>query len=73
MSMAIQRALKPGAFLLFVAASGNPFVPNKERGLYRSNDGGKTWKTIPVADPKNLTQGENERSLPSSYVAQCHR
>ena len=32
--------------LVFVAVSGNPFVPNKERGLYRSNDGGKTWKQV---------------------------
>ena len=32
--------------VVFVAASGNPFVPNKERGLYRSNDGGKTWKQV---------------------------
>lgn len=31
---------------VFVAASGNPFVPNKERGLYRSRDGGKTWKQV---------------------------
>ncbi len=26
---------------------------------YSSMDGGKTWKTIPVADPKNLTQGDD--------------
>ncbi len=31
---------------VFVAASGNPFVPNKERGLYRTRDGGKTWKQV---------------------------
>ena len=37
----------PGnADIVFVAASGNPFVPNKERGVYRSNDGGKTWKQV---------------------------
>src|SRR5438094_733788 len=23
-----------------------PFVPNKERGVYRSTDGGKTWKNV---------------------------
>ncbi len=32
--------------LVFVAAQGNPFVPNKERGVYRSTDGGKTWKNV---------------------------
>src|ERR1051325_4669215 len=26
---------------------------------YSSMDGGKTWRTIPVADPKNLTQGDD--------------
>ena len=32
--------------LVYVAALGNPFVPNKERGVYRSTDGGKTWKQV---------------------------
>ena len=26
--------------------SGQPFQPNKERGLYKSLDGGKTWENI---------------------------
>src|SRR5882724_341168 len=32
--------------VVYVAALGNPFAPNKERGVYRTNDGGKTWKQI---------------------------
>ncbi len=32
--------------IVFVAALGNPFVPNKERGIYRTTDGGKTWKNV---------------------------
>jgi photosystem II stability/assembly factor-like uncharacterized protein len=32
--------------LVYVAALGNPFVPNKERGVYRSTDGGKTWSNV---------------------------
>ena len=32
--------------IVFVAATGNPFVPNKERGVYRTTDGGKTWKQV---------------------------
>jgi photosystem II stability/assembly factor-like uncharacterized protein len=32
--------------IVYVAASGNPFVANNERGVYRSADGGKTWKLI---------------------------
>ncbi|MDH5610520.1 MAG: glycosyl hydrolase, partial [Cyclobacteriaceae bacterium] len=29
---------------VWVAALGNAFMPNEERGVYRSDDGGKTWK-----------------------------
>ena len=32
--------------LVYVAALGNPFVPNADRGVYRSTDGGKTWKKV---------------------------
>jgi photosystem II stability/assembly factor-like uncharacterized protein len=30
----------------YVAALGNPFVPNKDRGVYKTTDGGKTWKNV---------------------------
>jgi len=45
-----------------VAASfqtGRPPRPRAGSYNYVSTDGGKTWKTIPVADPKNLTQGDD--------------
>ncbi len=32
--------------LVYVAAVGNPFAPNKERGVFRSKDGGTTWEHI---------------------------
>ena len=32
--------------LVYVAALGNPFVANVDRGVFRSADGGKTWKKI---------------------------
>jgi photosystem II stability/assembly factor-like uncharacterized protein len=32
--------------IVYVAALGNPFVPNKDRGIYKSTDGGKTWKNV---------------------------
>lgn len=34
------------ADVAYVAALGNPFAPNKERGVFRTTDGGKTWKHI---------------------------
>jgi len=32
--------------LVYVAALGNPFIDSPERGVYRSTDGGKTWKNV---------------------------
>lgn len=32
--------------VVFVSALGNPFFPNKERGVYRSRDGGKNWGLV---------------------------
>jgi photosystem II stability/assembly factor-like uncharacterized protein len=32
--------------VVFVAAQGNPFAASKERGVYRTMDGGITWKQV---------------------------
>jgi photosystem II stability/assembly factor-like uncharacterized protein len=32
--------------LVYVAAIGNPFAPNPQRGVYRSGDGGRSWKRV---------------------------
>ena len=32
--------------IVFVAAVGAHFTPNKERGLYRTTDGGRTWDKV---------------------------
>lgn len=32
--------------IVFVAAIGNANVPNPERGVYRTKDGGKTWEKV---------------------------
>ncbi len=32
--------------IVYVAAMGNLFGPNEERGVFRSTDGGKTWQKI---------------------------
>ena len=34
------------ANIVFVAAQGNPFAPSKQRGVYRTTDGGGTWKQV---------------------------
>ena len=40
------------ANIVFVAALGNPFAPSPERGVYKSTDGGKTWKKVLYKDEK---------------------
>ena len=37
---------------VYVAASGNEWTYNKDRGVYYSADGGKTWKNILFVDDK---------------------
>src|SRR5690606_9405201 len=32
--------------LVYVAALGHPFRPNPERGVFRSEDGGRTWENV---------------------------
>ena len=32
--------------IVYVAALGHVFGPNKERGLYRTDDGGKSWRQV---------------------------
>ncbi|MFW6089172.1 MAG: WD40/YVTN/BNR-like repeat-containing protein [Gemmatimonadota bacterium] len=36
--------------LVYLAALGNPFGKNEERGVYRSEDGGETWENILFAN-----------------------
>jgi photosystem II stability/assembly factor-like uncharacterized protein len=37
---------------VFVAVTGHPYGPNEERGLFRTIDGGKTWKKILYVNDK---------------------
>jgi len=43
--------------IVFVAAIGHAWAPNKERGLYKTIDGGKTWKKVLFV---NDTTGVND-------------
>jgi len=36
--------------IVFVAALGHPYGPNKERGIFRTTDGGKTWEKVLYKD-----------------------
>ncbi len=36
--------------VVYVAALGHPYAPNQDRGVFRSSDGGKTWKKILYRD-----------------------
>jgi photosystem II stability/assembly factor-like uncharacterized protein len=38
------------ADLVYVAAQGNPWGPNPERGIYRSKDGGESWEHVLKVD-----------------------
>src|SRR5260370_3354434 len=38
--------------VVFVAALGNPYGSNRERGVFRSKDGGKTWERVLFKDYK---------------------
>ena len=36
--------------IVWVAAMGNLFAPNRERGLFKTTDGGKTWRNTGRGD-----------------------
>lgn len=38
--------------LVYVAAQGNPWVPNEERGIYRSRNGGALWERVLHVDER---------------------
>lgn len=50
--------------IVYVAAQGQLYGPNKERGIYKSTDGGKTWKNTLFVN--NLT-GCSELSMDANY------
>jgi photosystem II stability/assembly factor-like uncharacterized protein len=56
--------------LVFVAALGNPFVDSPERGIFRSNDGGKTWKKVlHISDSAGAADLEMQPGSPNVLFA----
>jgi photosystem II stability/assembly factor-like uncharacterized protein len=50
--------------IVFVAAQGVLYGPNKERGIYKSTDGGKTWKQVLFV---NELSGCSELSIDKNF------
>ena len=50
--------------IVYVAAQGQLYGPNAERGIYKSTDGGKTWKNTLFV---NQLTGASELSMDANY------
>ncbi|HJQ57859.1 MAG TPA: hypothetical protein VJ890_13175 [Vineibacter sp.] len=63
--------------LVYVAALGDVFGPNTERGVYRSKDGGKTWERIlyrnDVAGAIDLSLDRNNPRLLFASIWEARR
>ena len=60
--------------LVYVAAIGNPFAPNPERGVYRSRDGGANWENVLfVSDSTGAVDLEFAPDDPSTVYASMWR
>ncbi len=56
--------------IVYVAAIGNPFAPNPERGVYRSKDGGTTWeKSLFISDKTGAVDLEFAPDDPKTVYA----
>jgi photosystem II stability/assembly factor-like uncharacterized protein len=59
---------------VYVAAVGNAFRPNRERGVYRTRDGGKTWeKVLFVSDSTGAVDLEFQPGNPEVVYASMWR
>ena len=60
--------------LVYVAAVGNPFVPNPERGVFRTRDGGASWQRVLfISDSTGAVDLEFEPGNPSVVYAAMWR
>jgi len=56
--------------IVYLSATGNPFAPSAERGIYRTRDGGKNWeKVLFVSDSTGASDIEMQPGNPSVLFA----
>ena len=59
---------------VFVAAIGQAFSPNKERGVFRTKDGGATWKNVlHISDTTGIVDVEFMPTNPNIIYAAAWR
>jgi photosystem II stability/assembly factor-like uncharacterized protein len=59
---------------VFVAAVGNAFAPSRDRGVYRTRDGGRTWeKVLFVSDSTGAVDVEFQPGNPNVLYASMWR
>lgn len=60
--------------IVWVAAMGNLFAPSRERGLFKTTDGGKTWKnTLYVDEDTGVVDVAVDPTDPSIVYAASHQ
>ncbi len=60
--------------IVYVAATGNPFKPTADRGVYRTKDGGRTWqKVLYVSDSTGAVDIELQPGRPAIVYAAMWR
>jgi photosystem II stability/assembly factor-like uncharacterized protein len=56
--------------IVYAAAQGDPFAANPERGVYKTTDGGQTWKLVlHISDTAGATDVELQPGHPSVVFA----
>lgn len=60
--------------IVLAAALGNPFAPNPDRGVYRTQDGGRTWsRVLFVSDSTGVVDLEFHPGDPNTIYAAAWR
>lgn len=63
--------------IVYAAALGDPFAPNPERGIYRSQDGGQSWQKILERSPRagaiDLAMDPNNPDVLFATIWQVYR